>query len=244
VSYLNSVNKLDKAQGFVLINHISNNEVRFKVNGQSTYGPAAQYYEKIWNAPTYTPENYCSNSNPSISRIPLQYVSGDFDGDGLSDVIALEQNYTTTECMEYPSASDPTCPNKVVRNGVSYCCFECTTRTPVSTRVHFIKLDRRIATNFVTNAGYLSSKLQSSDRIYTADVNGDGRTDILQIREGILYAYSLNSATNLIQLLWETTDSRIKAAYPILQGDYNGDGKTDFYDPKGEQQYHICPFPF
>lgn len=244
VSYLNAANKLDKAQGFALVVHSGTNETRFKVNGQSTYGPAAQYYEKIWNAPSYTSTSYCG-SPTSTYRVPLSYISGDFNGDGLSDVIAVSKAYTRTNCVQQsPPCDGPqpivfgaspsgiqqdSIPTSQALAPIDGCC-ECTNSTTSSSTVYFVNLDRRIATGFANIAGGLSVGLKSSDQLITADVNGDGKTDILHITAGRVYAYTLNASNNL-QALWNTSDTRIKTDYPLYLGDYNGDGKIDFMTP-------------
>jgi RHS repeat-associated protein len=243
VSYLNAANKLDRAQGFALVAHTGTNEVRFKVNGQSTYGPAAQYYEKIWNAPSYSARSGCTGS-PTTYRIPLEYLSGDFNGDGLSDVIAISKPYSYSNCVTRvptptnpcggggnPLAVNPTVvsPQGVAAAAAGDCC-ECSSTTQSSSTVYFVNLDRRLATGFANTAGGLSIALKSTDRLVTADVNGDGKTDILQFTLGKVYVYTL-SASNTLQLLWTTTDTRIKTEYQPMLGDYNGDGKTDFMYP-------------
>ena len=56
-------------------------------------------YDKIWNSPAYGTQvcNY-EGSNPivkyELKKIPMKYVSGDFNGDGLTDVLALGKPYT------------------------------------------------------------------------------------------------------------------------------------------------------
>ncbi|WP_209404957.1 FG-GAP-like repeat-containing protein [Pseudozobellia sp. WGM2] len=242
ISYLNASNKLDKAQGFALVTHTGTNETRFKINGQSYYGAAAQYYEKIWNAPSYSTTSYCS-STPTTNRVPMSYISGDFNGDGLSDVIAISKSYTRRSCVQQSPPCDGPQPimassstsiliNSTSANAVAPIdgCCECTSATVSTSTVYYVNLDRRISSGFTTTAGALSTTLKSTDRLLTADVNGDGKTDILHITEGKMYAYTL-SASNSFTSLWTTTDSRIKMAYQPMLGDYNGDGKIDIMYP-------------
>ncbi|MEH6681043.1 MAG: RHS repeat-associated core domain-containing protein [Sediminicola sp.] len=236
VTWLNNDYKMLSNQGLAVVQNSGSYQVRFKVySSGGAIQPIAFKYEKIWNAPKYVQIPYCG-ADPDEYRIPLQYVSGDFDGDGLSDVMAIEKPYTYSYC---------TVPEQPCENGIQPLqkdqnqiaaldepidpdCCDCSVYNNNSSRVHLVKLDRRLPTNFGSPKGFLTTTLQSSDRLYTMDVNGDGKTDILQFREGKVYVYSLNSANSSLQLLWETTDSRIKMDHPILPGDYNGDGKSDF----------------
>ncbi|MGB5554275.1 MAG: FG-GAP-like repeat-containing protein, partial [Flavobacteriaceae bacterium] len=243
VSYLNAANKLDKAQGFALITHTGTNSVNFKINGQSTYGPAAQYYEKVWSAPSYTTTSSCEVA-PTTYRMPMNYISGDFNGDGLSDVVAI--NYPTSyfNCVtRVPTPTNPcggggnpqlasplASPQTAAAAAASGDCCECSTVFQSSSTAYFVNLDRRLATGFTNTAGSLAVPLSYSHQLLTADVNGDGKTDILQFTAGKLYVYTL-SASNSLQLLWTTTDTRIKTEYQPMLGDYNGDGKTDFMYP-------------
>src|SRR5690606_15621274 len=94
--------------------------------------PVAYKYEKIWEAPTYKPQDYQLYGNTTINKVPMKYISGDFNGDGLSDVMALELKYTATSCTEVPSNYDPTCTYKITRDGMEYCCFGCSTYTVTS----------------------------------------------------------------------------------------------------------------
>ncbi|WP_150452450.1 FG-GAP-like repeat-containing protein, partial [Arenibacter lacus] len=219
IAYLDGANKLDKAQGFGLVTHTGTNEVRFKVNGQSTYAPAAQYYEKTWNAPSYTPKYDCTTSrNPE--RVPLNYISGDFNGDGLTDIIGIANPYSYETCYPILPRPGESCGD----------CCRCETTNVPDSKVYFINLDRRISTGFTNRAGTLETALQSDHRLLTADFNGDGKTDILHVTSGKIDVYTLNSANGLVRL-WSTTDSRIRTDYPLYLGDYNGDGKTDFMMP-------------
>ncbi|WP_108246747.1 RHS repeat-associated core domain-containing protein [Muricauda brasiliensis] len=234
VNWLNQNNQLMNSQGLAIVKNSGNDQVDFEVRTTISTGPITTAYTKTWSAPTYKPENYQLNGNPSVNRVPLRYVSGDFDGDGLSDIIALERTYTTTSCFEQPAASNPSCEDKVYRDGVGYCCYGCTTSTNnlSSSRAHLIKLDRRITNGFVSNIGSLSEQLGVTDKLLSIDANGDGRTNIVQVKSGKVIVYGLNKTNSYLVKLWETTDSDIDLSFPLLPGDYNGDGKGDFLLPK------------
>ncbi len=244
VNWLNHQNRLLPNQGLAVVQNSGADRVKFKVySSGGAARPIAHKYEKVWNAPTYTPQNYHLQNNPNIERVPLKYISGDFNGDGLSDVIALEKIYTDTKCIEYPAASDPSCPNKVFRNGVYYCCVGCHTTRSNITKAHFINLDRRITSNFSSPIGHLGNTLQRTDKLFALDVNGDGKTDILQFKPGKVHVYSLNGSNSHLELLWTKENIYIKSnGKPILTGDFNGDGKSDFMTPISAQNKNFVLF--
>jgi RHS repeat-associated protein len=269
VSWLSHNNKILSGQGIGLVQNTTNNQVKFKVYSNGTANPIYYQYEKLWNAPTYTSQLTCGSSE--TRKIPQKYISGDFDGDGLSDVLAIGLPYQSTQCMQYlPNPGEP-CglqpmpisenqlqsqdsadtlvvsqsdtlvgpqlessttseQNALIIEPIDPNCCQCSSYTSGSSRVHLIKLDRRITSGFATSAGYMSLAVQSNHQLYTADVNGDGKTDLLQVIAGKIYVHSFDN-NNVLKLLWTTTDTRIKLDMPLLFGDYNGDGKTDFMTP-------------
>ncbi|MEK6154535.1 FG-GAP-like repeat-containing protein [Flavobacteriaceae bacterium 3-367] len=264
ISWLNHQQKLLPNQGLAIVQNISNNRVKFKVlSSGGAITPIASKYEKIWNAPTYTETSFCGIA-PRQYRIPQKYLSGDFDGDGLSDIIALSKPYSSTTCLEVipnpgepcgfvnssplpntttsPSTGSDTQNQAAAQNVSSAPCCQCETTTFSATRVHLIKLDRRLTSNFVSRVGSLSRGVQNADKFLTLDVNGDGKTDILQFREGKVSVYALNPTNTTLQLLWETTDSRIKLEFPILPGNFNGDGKADFIIPNANNDNRFWTF--
>src|SRR5690606_31454841 len=98
VSWINSNNKMI-SQGLAVIQELSNNQVKFKVYSNGSANPIYQQYTKTWNAPTYTYQN--SPTNTYQKKIEKKYVSGDFNGDGLTDVIAIGKPFSPRYCFTY-----------------------------------------------------------------------------------------------------------------------------------------------
>ncbi|MCF6182717.1 FG-GAP-like repeat-containing protein [Lutibacter sp.] len=221
-------------------------KVKFSTFAMAAYGPVFQY-DKTWYTNTSNYDSDCNNS--TRKKIPKEYISGDFNGDGLTDVIAITKSYTSRSCYK----EDPSCvdsgggiggdpmpkANQMVKTKTisqridpidTQCACNCNTYTNSNSSAYFIDLDRTKTTNFVNSLGYLQASFKATDKILAVDFNGDGKTDLFHFTEGKLYVYELDS-NNSLQLLYSSTDSYIKMNMPILLADYNGDGKTDFATP-------------
>ncbi len=276
VSWLTHNNKILSGQGIGVIQNAPNNQVKFKVYSNGTINPIYYQYEKVWSAPTYSDKSSCYDEGIQY-RIPQTYISGDFNGDGLSDVLAIGKPYSYSSCYEtLPNPGEPcgflepyslNAANKPQKDkpvkdppgqaskdtltgpilessqveSTSSSCCQCDYYSNNSSRVHLINLDRRVTSNFASSTGNLSVALQSSHKLSTADVNGDGKTDILQFTPGKVYAYTISNS-GYLQLLWTTTDTRIKTDMHPIFGDYNGDGKSDFMVPTANDSYTFAVF--
>ena len=183
-------------------------------------------YDKVWNAPTREVEYSCSSS--STFKRQKQYVSGDFNGDGLTDVLAIQKPFTSTQCYYvYDSGG---CSNSDDSPYPNVCC-RCESSYINSSPVTFIDLRRDLTSGFTSSTGNLINSLGSSDQLYAVDFNGDGKTDLMHIREGSVRVYSLNSSNNLTSIAYHS-NSNLTTDMPVYIGDFNGDGKTDFVQPK------------
>lgn len=100
--------KKQPGQGITIVQNSGQSEVQFNVYGEapaSSGVPIGPQYQKLWNAPTYTNQSDCYNT--SVQRVPLTYLSGDFNGDGLTDVLAVAQPHYFSSCTPI---ANPDCP--------------------------------------------------------------------------------------------------------------------------------------
>ncbi|HEY9533558.1 MAG TPA: RHS repeat-associated core domain-containing protein [Mucilaginibacter sp.] len=208
VTALSSDNKIKAGDAFAFVYQNNPNTLTFALYGSSSTQNVISLYNKIWDTVPTTPSYYsdCIGQNVPPGQIPRVFVSGDFNGDGLTDIIAISKTFS------YPT----NCHNN--RDSV-------TTST-----AHFINLDRRLTSNFVNQAGNLAVGVGPNDKVYAADFNGDGKSDIIHITNGTMYVYELDASNNL-SLMSTTADTRILTDFPAMLGDYNGDGKMDVMFP-------------
>ncbi|WP_433901866.1 FG-GAP-like repeat-containing protein [Sphingobacterium puteale] len=210
VTWLSSTSKILPGQGMLLTKLNGANGYKFDVYSSGTVTPVYYQYTKLWDNPPQH-QTYFSECDmmmhPNGPRI-YKFVSGDFNGDGLSDIMALSYNETIVS-FEWRL---PSCNKQYQESG--------------SIGI-FIDMDRRKTTDYISPMSYLQKPINSYDKIYTSDFNGDGKTDILVVKEGSMDVYSLNDQS--LQLNWTISDTRItnNSARPTLLGDFNGDGKMD-----------------
>ncbi|TCN53076.1 hypothetical protein D0809_20975 [Flavobacterium circumlabens] len=222
VTWLSWNNKLMYNQGWTVVK----TNTTTNVTSLKTYStdPSTFIYpqdEKLYTFPKFTyysehPLSCTQNRPPTVHTVsvPKRYITGDFNGDGLSDVIAIEVNFTYSYLAPCDANNQPLSVTDTYF-GNSY----------------FINLDRRITSNFANIAGNLN--VFPTSKVYVADFNGDGKSDIYIFDAGKVRVYSVND-NKLFVLLYQSpaSDSTIVVNKPIVMGDYNGDGKYDFMIPQ------------
>jgi RHS repeat-associated protein len=214
-NWLSDDSKLIPWQGIIAVSKDTSipSNIKFNTYSLLPYGVYLQHSKSFsWT-------NYSSNPVTTGSYkvgVEGKYLSGDFNGDGITDQIIIR-------C------------NNIIRNCTGNNCSQFNDTKVLSTEkdVYFVNLDSRLSGNYSNLAGYLMDNLTLDSKCLVADVNGDGVSDLLIFENGKVTAYNLTSS-NQLNLLWTYMDSNISVATTstILLGDYNGDGKADFIIPK------------
>ncbi|MCV2486489.1 hypothetical protein OD917_16265 [Flavobacterium sp. SH_e] len=211
VSWLTWNNKLWSKQGWAVVKKTDLNYT-FTVFSAGTVTPVYFQYEKTVSFPTISVSEARECSEYQVEKVfPKKILSGDFNGDGLTDAIAIDLQMTES----------------FYRGSCDYITYELVD----SKKVYFVDLKRDSTSNFLIYSGELASVVTSASKVEVADVNGDGKSDFIIFEKGKASAYTLNDSNQLV-LLFEYADSQIfsNSNFPLL-GDYNGDGKTDFMIP-------------
>jgi len=242
VTWLTHNEKIISGQGIAVAKDNGPGSVKFTVYSSGTTSPVYYQYDKIWNdLPRYPGyHSDCDNQYHEGEVADMDFVSGDFNGDGLSDVIAIGKSNSVVvyEYMD-PNGGGGTDWRQPAWNE----------ELPVSTmggciqqyaesgsQATFVNLDRRLNSNYVTPLGGFYPFYQTGEKLESGDFNGDGKTDFVHIKNGAMYVYTLNS-NQMLEQLWQKIDTRIVLGQIILLGDYNGDGKTDIMFSTGNNSF-------
>ena len=153
-------------------------------------------------------------------RIPVKYVSGDFNGDGLTDLMAISQPYSyggsTESCKNLPPVD----------------CLFGTQVTIKKYEATFIDLNNANSLHSIKEFGRVDDEYASGD-MRVGDFNGDGKSDLYFIKKNKIIVYGLDRNNNLIELK-KLTHNFFNLDYPIRVGDFNGDGISDLTRPTEE----------
>ncbi|SNR79804.1 polymorphic toxin type 23 domain-containing protein [Flavobacterium sp. ov086] len=209
-------------QGWAILKKTDTN-CTISMYGLGSTSATFKHYEKQYNfSKTVTKASNWSYCDPKeynglvLENIPIEYLKGDFNGDGLTDVIAIEKSfyYDMRVCNFGNKTTEYQRP--LYQGGKAY----------------FFNLDRRITTNEPENIGSIINNDTAVKKYFVADFDGDGKSDIYVFETNFIKVYTLNKDNKLV-LLYENTvaDPGIALDRQILFGDFNGDGKTDFVIP-------------
>ncbi|MFK8299019.1 FG-GAP-like repeat-containing protein, partial [Capnocytophaga cynodegmi] len=239
-------------QGFVSI-HKYNDKIKFKTYVKGTTALVYPQYEREWELPIYYEEDreWCQRSGGYDPRkpidvlelgtkkhAPVKILSGDFNGDGLTDILAVENSYYIESC--HPRNEGHLTPHSNIDRRIHVHC-DCNGYTSGGYDIHWIDLDKRKTTNFSKRAGTLSKRYGDRDIFQTVDITGNGKTNLIQITDGEMYVYEFDK-DGYLRLLWKQSHSQISTSKKHITGDYNGDGKIDFLFPTANNSNRFVLF--
>lgn len=223
-SFKNQQNKLMDKQAWVVVKKgltSYNFKAIYKSGGSSVF---SQAFEKNIELPTVSVRIGCvqwCDTGREDRIFPKRFVYGDFNGDGITDVLAFDTSIIEYECRE---------------NYYDYDCIEYEAYYPkASNSSYFINLDTELDDSESYNYSGEIPGVDKETKIEVVDYNGDGKSDILIFKNGSVKVYELNRS-NQLTLIRTFNNSKISLDRQILFGDFNGDGKSDFLIPNGINQ--------
>jgi RHS repeat-associated protein len=199
---------LDKVDGEEIVkvnNYVSDgkDQIDFHVYTSNLYYGIVSKYTRSFSFNTVLKNTFYSSVNPKY------YYTGDFNGDGKMEVLVVSANNALsckvpTTCYLIDLEN-----NKILYEG-----------SPFSLNLVF--------------PGSVNSDeaYNQSNKLYTFDYDGDGKTDLCLINDGGVSIYTFdNNGTNIIcknvSVDLQLNNNMLKDKI-LLEGEFNGDGKTDF----------------
>lgn len=184
---------------------------------------------------------------PEVVNLNNQYVEGDFNGDGISDVLIFQFHQVDHYGMDGPCTG----PHGEELN--CNCIYKSSSIGNCANGAYFLNLDPNGSTTLNTKDFVLMPDFQyckEYENMFSSDFNGDGKTDFLFVNNTtkdyrIVTIRQLNAAPwQAVEIIGTGNLDKYSKTKQILFGDYNGDGKTDVMLPdaeggQGQTLWHI-----
>lgn len=236
-----SNNKLNQFQSIVFADE-KNNSIDFKAYNSTSlnYTKSIAFNNNIsidaslcvtymqYDTFSYTVDNCYV---PSIKK-SNEYLEGDFNGDGISEVLIISkknERYYNVETISQNWAG----------GGDGYLCD--TYLTSDGFDYHLVNLDPNASSVLGTSgfANLQNSTVLNGDKRYIADFNSDGKSDVLVLKKDKTYkivSFRQLTAAPWVELevIGEGSLDQYSDTKQMLFGDFNGDGKTDIMLPTSE----------
>jgi YD repeat-containing protein len=198
-------------------------------NNPDGNSPVKLEHEINYTFPMYVTDLGRPDIEKAVGAIKT-YLSGDFNGDNITDAIIIECGFSNVN-----NYIPRYLPSRVPQEG------DIRIKGSNDTSgggVYFVNLDPRITSNAISFAGRLSGEFrqnvtggQGQSSFFAADVNGDGKTDIVVTTKNVIDIYSLNEDNVFVKVQTLTIPvSNTGYSQYLWPGiaDYNGDGKIDY----------------
>ena len=193
-------------------------------NNREGNSPAKLEHEINYTFPMYVHETILSHK--AFGAIKT-YLSGDFNGDKITDVIIIECG---------TSGGNSTMPRYIPSRASQEGDVKISNSNDTSGgNVYFINLDPRVGSSAVNFAGRLTGEFKKNTEpqssFFAADINDDGKTDIVVTTKNVIDIYSLNEENTFVKVQTITipvsNTGYSQYLWPEL-ADYNGDGRIDY----------------
>ncbi|MEI7509643.1 MAG: FG-GAP-like repeat-containing protein, partial [Flavobacterium sp.] len=235
-------NKLTQKQSIVFADETLTN-IAFKIHklNDSATGIILDYTKNIPFDNSYGYHDGCPADSlqpqplvaPKIKQ-STEYLEGDFNGDGLSEVLIFshfEQDFYGLEAPTTPT-NKPYDPHP---------CLDQHILSPNYNEVRLIDLNPNVsnAENTAGNCSVVNPNIyMSGTKKFVMDFNSDGKADILVLNDSYykIVSFKQLSAAPWVELeiIGQGNFDSYAADKPMLFGDYNGDGKPDIMIPNGD----------
>lgn len=185
----------------------SNDKVDFTVYTPNLYAGIAKKYTRTFNF------NTILTYRDDKSITPKFYYTGDFNGDGKMEVLAISAYNTMGQNNASKIYLFDLEGNKILYQG-----------TPFNYYQQFPKYP----------SGQISAEdaYKNSNKLFSIDYDGDGKTDLCLINDNGTYIYTFDVTGSSYSMRQVAVYTGLKNSSlsdrEFLAGEFNGDGKTDF----------------
>jgi|GEM_PF-6007319 len=200
-SFLLHNNQLTTAQGVLLV-ELEGLNVKYEILNKAGAYPLTLQYAKTWNNIPTTPSYFsnCNNANIAGISIPKKFLSGDFNGDGKTDIFHLKQGKIFVYMLDAQNNLKLLCTQNDSRINLAYQSLfgdyngegktdlmfpmgnpSVLFATCMLTGVAFNIIERNMVFSTTTTNNWTpQTGVLSTSNLVANDIDGDGKTDILK----------------------------------------------------------------